>query len=219
VATSPANPANGAGGQNETSDRGPASADEGATPAPPAAAADGARLGAAAVAPRARPRWASFITIVAVVIVLDQLSKAWIQANVVPGTAIRLVGDELRLIVSANTGALFGLFRDQAGLFALFSLGVVAVIIGYEARAGRSRYLTVTLGLLLGGALGNLADRVRLGHVVDFVDAGIGDLRFYTFNVADAAISAAILLLLILAIRPSLADTVDPRSEVVEPGG
>jgi len=93
------------------------------------------------------------------------------------------------------------------------------VIIGYEARAGRSRYLTVTLGLLLGGALGNLADRVRLGHVVDFVDAGIGDLRFYTFNVADAAISAAILLLLILAIRPSLADTVDPRSEVVEPGG
>jgi signal peptidase II len=175
--------------------------------------------GAIALDRRARPRWLLFTAIVAAVIVVDQLSKAWIQANVVPGSAIRLVDDELRLIVSANTGALFGLFRDQAGLFALFSLVVVAVIIGYEARAGRSLYLTVTLGLLLGGALGNLADRVRLGHVVDFVDAGVGDLRFYTFNVADSAISAAILLLLILALRPSLADAVDGRVEEARPGG
>ena len=50
-------------------------------------------------------------------------------------------------------------------------------------------YLSITLGLLLGGAIGNLIDRIRLGYVVDFVDAGIGDLRWYTFNVADTAIS------------------------------
>ena len=75
----------------------------------------------------------------------------------------------------------------------------------------RSLYLSIALGLLLGGALGNLIDRLRLGYVVDFVDVGIGDLRFYTFNVADAAISTAIVLLLAVAIVPSLARIVDAR--------
>jgi signal peptidase II len=56
--------------------------------------------------------------------------------------------------------------------------------------------LTVALGLLLGGAIGNLLDRLRFGHVVDFVDMGIGSTRWYTWNVADAAISIAIVLLL-----------------------
>src|SRR4029077_2467673 len=89
--------------------------------------------------------------------------------------------------------------------FAMVSLVVVGLIVAYHARSGRSTYLSVTLGLLLGGALGNLIDRVRLGYVVDFVDAGIGNLRWYTFNVADAAISFAILLLLAASLWPSLA--------------
>jgi signal peptidase II len=62
--------------------------------------------------------------------------------------------------------------------------------------------LSVALGLLLGGALGNMTDRFRYGYVVDFVDLGVGDLRWYTFNVADAAISCAILLLLLSAFLP-----------------
>jgi lipoprotein signal peptidase len=71
----------------------------------------------------------------------------------------------------------------------------------------------VTLGLLLGGALGNMADRLRLGYVVDFVDIGIGDLRWYTFNMADAAISAAIVLLVAAAFVPALTGLVDRRSD------
>ena len=97
------------------------------------------------------------------------------------------------------------MFSGQALPFALVSLVVVALIVVYHARGGRNAYLSITLGLLLGGALGNLTDRIRLGYVVDFVDAGIGDLRWYTFNVADAAISFAILLLLAASIWPSLA--------------
>jgi len=58
----------------------------------------------------------------------------------------------------------------------------------------------LTLGLLLGGAVGNLIDRVVRGYVIDFVDMGIGTLRFYTFNVADSAISVAIALLLALSL-------------------
>jgi len=64
--------------------------------------------------------------------------------------------------------------------------------------------MTLTLGLLLGGAIGNAIDRFRLGYVVDFVDGGLGTTRFYTFNLADACISASVVLLLALAVRPSL---------------
>ena len=66
-----------------------------------------------------------------------------------------------------------------------------ALIIWFHHASGRNTLLSVALGLLLGGALGNMIDRFRLGYVVDFVDVGIGDLRFYTFNVADSAISLA----------------------------
>jgi signal peptidase II len=107
----------------------------------------------------------------------------------------------------ANTGALFGLFRDQAVLFAALSIGVIALIVWYHGHAvADSGWLaTVALGLLLGGAAGNLIDRVRLGHVVDFVDMGFpGGWRFYTWNVADAAITISIVLLLLMALIPPM---------------
>jgi signal peptidase II len=155
--------------------------------------------------PARRPRWALFAGLAAAVLIADQLTKAWIAANVDPVQPTRIVGDNLRLVISHNTGALFGLFRDQAPLFALFSLGVIGLIVWYHSRVGSSVVLAVALGLLLGGALGNLTDRLRLGYVLDFVDAGIGSLRWYTFNVADAAVSTALVLLVLVALWPSLA--------------
>lgn len=155
--------------------------------------------------PAGRPRWALFLGIASVVIVADQLSKVWILANVEPGRPLEVVGDLVRLILSRNTGAIFGLFRDNATLFAIVSIAVIGAIVWYHARYVRTTLLSAGLGLLLGGAIGNLLDRLRHGFVVDFVDAGIGDLRFYTFNVADAAISTALLVLLLVALRPSLA--------------
>ena len=149
-----------------------------------------------------RPRWAVFLGLAAAVVVVDQLTKAWVLANVPPGGSIPVWGDLVRLVVSQNTGALFGLFRDQATLFAVVSVGVIGLIAWYHGRSPRSLLLSLALGLLLGGAVGNLVDRVRLGYVVDFVDAGLGGLRFYTFNVADSAISCALLLMILLALRP-----------------
>jgi signal peptidase II len=146
------------------------------------------------------------------------LSKAWIAATLAPAASMSIVGDNLRLVNSQNNGALFGLFRDNAALFGLISIAVVGLIVVYHGRSGRSPYLSVALGLLLGGALGNMTDRLRLGYVVDFVDAGIGNLRWYTFNVADAAISGAILLLLLLALRPSLGEPRPTGRGVVEDG-
>ena len=151
-----------------------------------------------------RPLWAAFAGLAGVVVVADQLTKAWLVSFLGPGQSTPLVGDLVRLVYSRNSGGLFGLLPGQATPFAIVSLIVMGLIVAYHARAGRSPYLTLTLGLLLGGAIGNLIDRVRLGYVLDFVDAGIGTLRWYTFNVADAGVSLAIVLLFAAALRPSL---------------
>jgi signal peptidase II len=172
----------------------------GAHPAVPASSAP------AETRARGRARWLLFFSIVITVVVLDQASKAWLIANVSPGEVLRVLGDYLRLIQSQNSGALFGMFRDQALLFGLVSIGVVALIVIYHGRSGRNTYLSVALGLLLGGALGNLIDRFRLGYVVDWVDMGIGDIRFWTYNLADSAITIAILMLIGLALFPKVAE-------------
>jgi signal peptidase II len=155
--------------------------------------------------PAGRPLWLTFGGIAATIVILDQLTKAWVTSFLAPGQSVDVIGDLVRLVHSQNDGGLFGLLRGQALPFALVSLVVVGLIVAYHGRSGRSSYLSITLGLLLGGALGNLIDRLRLGHVVDFVDAGIGGLRWYTFNVADAAISFSILLLLAASLWPSVA--------------
>jgi signal peptidase II len=151
-----------------------------------------------------RPLWLPFLGLTAVIITLDQLAKAWLVSILRPGESRPVIDDLLRLVNSQNNGGLFGLLHGQALPFAGLSLVVIGLIVLYHARSGRSPYLTLTLGLLLGGAIGNLVDRIRLGYVVDFVDAGIGGLRWYTFNVADAAISFAILLLIAASLRPAL---------------
>jgi signal peptidase II len=151
---------------------------------------------------RPRPAWLLFGGLAAAVLVADQLAKAWIVGNIAPGQVVDVIGTLVRLIFSRNNGALFGLFGSSASLFAIGSLAVLGLIVWYHARTPRSLLLSIALGLLLGGALGNLLDRLRLGYVVDFVDMGIGTLRFFTFNIGDSAISTAILLLLFLAVRP-----------------
>jgi len=150
-----------------------------------------------------RPHWAVFLGLAGLIVVIDQVVKAWVVGNFAVETPVDILGDQARIVLSHNNGALFGLFRDQALLFAAFSVGVIVLIFWYHGHAGQDLLISVALGLLLGGAVGNLADRMRLGYVVDFVDLGIGTWRWYTFNVADAAISLSILLLLALALRPA----------------
>lgn len=152
-----------------------------------------------------RPHWVTFLGLAAVIIAADQLTKAWLVSFLAPGQSVAVVGDWIRLVHSQNDGGLFGLLRGQAVLFGLVSLVVVGLIVLYHAKAAPNRYVSITLGLLLGGAVGNLVDRLRINYVVDFVDAGIGSLRWYTFNVADSAITFAILLLLAASLWPSVA--------------
>ena len=166
---------------------------------------------AAAGAAAQRSRWLTFGLVAAAVLLSDQISKRWVDASFglawsrgpVPGlvSPTPLLGDWVRIAKSYNDGGIFGLFGSSAPILAVASLVVIALIVWYEARSAREGPwpLTLVLGLLLGGALGNLTDRLRLGYVIDFVDMGVGGLRFYTFNVADASISVAIAGLILMA--------------------
>lgn len=151
-------------------------------------------------------RWALFAALAAAVVVADQLTKAWVVATLAIGDRIEVLGELVRIVHWRNSGALFGMLPDTAGAFAIVSLAVVGLIVWYHAKAGRGIVLSLALALLLGGAIGNLIDRLRYGAVVDFVDVGIGTARFYTFNVADAAISTAIVGLIALALLPRLGE-------------
>lgn len=151
-----------------------------------------------------RMAWLAFFGLAAAIVVADQVLKAWIVPRFPLGEPVPMIGDLVRIWLIHNTGALFGLFRDQAILFAAGSVAVIGLIVWFHPRAvaGHGALATLALGLLLGGAIGNLIDRVRFGYVVDFVDIGLGGWRFYTFNVADAAISTSLLLLILMALLP-----------------
>ena len=172
--------------------------------------------------PEARRRWIVFGTLAVLIVVADQASKLWVDADfanawahqAAPGLAAPtpVLGDLVRIAKSYNSGGLFGLFNAGAPLLALASLAVIGLLVYTQARSGAagSMLSTIALGLLLGGALGNLADRIRLGFVIDWVDMGLGDLRWYTFNVADAAISISIVALLVASFAPARAHPLDP---------
>jgi signal peptidase II len=108
----------------------------------------------------------------------------------------------VRIAKTYNDGAIFGVFEAIAPIMAVLSIIVIVGITWFEWRHGASAgtLVTVGLGLLLGGAIGNLIDRVRIGQVIDFVDMGLGDMRWYAWNVADAAVFVGILVLFAAAL-------------------
>src|SRR5437899_3807083 len=128
-----------------------------------------------------------------VVFALDRLTKAWVSENIPLGTARPVVGEYVRIVHAENTGAAFGLLPERTTLLSVLSvLAVVAIVYYYRQIASSSWLVTGTLGMQLGGAAGNLVDRVRQGYVIDFVDVGVGDIRFWAFNVADSSIVVGI---------------------------
>ncbi len=132
------------------------------------------------------------------VIALDQYSKHVVVQFFADRAALPLeiVGDWLRLSLATNSGAAFGLLPQQTGLFVLAALIVVpAIIYFYNTLTYEPWPVRLSLGLLLGGTLGNFVDRLRQGYVVDFIDVGIGAMRWPSFNVADSAFVVGTILL------------------------
>jgi len=131
------------------------------------------------------------------VLLLDQASKAWVMAHLPYGHPVPVLDDWLRFVYIRNPNAVFGISLGSGAVyltFTLLAIGVLLILVFLE----RSRFLLFLYGLFLGGALGNLVDRLRWGEVVDFVDMGIGRYRWPgVYNLADAAISVGIVLYLL----------------------
>jgi signal peptidase II len=109
---------------------------------------------------------------------------------------VPVLGDVVRLTLVHNTGAAFGLFPGSRLPFIIVSTLAIAVVLFLFTRdAYRGVPQRVLLGCILGGAIGNLVDRVRLGWVVDFIDVGLGSARWPVFNVADSAVTVGVILL------------------------
>jgi signal peptidase II len=146
----------------------------------------------------------SVITAVLVVLV-DQVTKLIVVAEFARGDQMDVLGSLLRLGHARNSGAVFGILRGSGGYFAAFSViaaAIVSVVIYFARQSGT--WTKVALGLVLGGALGNLIDRLRMGSVVDFIDIGVSEsVRWPSFNVADLAITAGVVILVAGCLRPA----------------
>ncbi len=128
------------------------------------------------------------------VFISDQIVKALVAGSLSNGQYVDLLGGLVRIDFTRNSGAAFGMFQSGSFVFAAVAILVSAgILIFYRRIAGSSTMVRIALGFILGGALGNLADRIRLGYVVDYVD-----LRWwYVFNLADTAIVVGVGILLL----------------------
>jgi signal peptidase II len=142
-----------------------------------------------------RSDFAALLTVSAAIVGADQFSKALVTASLGgPGVArLNVFGPWLSLEYAENRGAAFGLFPGMAPLLAVGSVLVLGVLLVHFMRTDAPPlWQTVALGAILGGATGNLLDRIRLGYVVDFVSIG----PWPNFNVADSAITLGVLVLI-----------------------
>jgi signal peptidase II len=143
------------------------------------------------------------VGIAVVVIIVDQLTKLWIMAtfplhgqqNIIPGF--------FNLVYVTNTGAAFGFLAGsnsmlrQVFFVAVAIMALIVIVISYGHMKRQGRLFVYALGLIAGGAVGNLIDRIRFGSVVDFLDFYVGSYHWPAFNAADSAITTGVGLFLL----------------------
>ncbi len=153
---------------------------------------------------------------------VDQATKAWALGALWPPYSEGItVLPVLNLRLGFNTGVTFGMFADSAAgaawVLVLVTLAITGVLLSWLWRTA-SRLEALALGLVIGGALGNAVDRLRIGAVVDFLDAHYAGWHWPTFNMADVAIVCGVALLILAGLRPaSAANTVtlqDPGRKI-----
>jgi signal peptidase II len=149
----------------------------------------------------------SYLLIALGTLVLDRWSKAWIQNRFDLNESIRVIDGFFNITYVRNTGVAFGIFSSVSSpakslLLSVFTAFAAIVVVTYSVRSSaRNRLLQVALALILGGALGNLYDRLSYGYVVDFLEFYVGAYHWPSFNIADSAISIGVALLALEIIR------------------
>jgi len=136
-----------------------------------------------------------FLVIASAVVLVDQWTKSLVRARLEVGETWPAGWELIRLTHVENTGAAFGIFQGASDVLTIVVLGAIAAITVVVFTLGeRSRLYTVALSAILGGAIGNLIDRIRLGAVTDFIDP----THYPAFNIADSAIVCSVIGLLLL---------------------
>ncbi|RRR69096.1 MAG: signal peptidase II [Candidatus Viridilinea halotolerans] len=151
-------------------------------------------------------------------LILDQLSKWWVAQTLGPITMthfIPLFGETVRIAYSHNTGVAFSLFQGHSEILTLTAILILAgAIYFYRTQMPNERFSAqLTLGLILGGALGNIVDRVRLGYVVDFIQVGWWPI----FNLADSLICVGAGLLMLQILRDDLRQAGHGNNQALRP--
>jgi len=171
----------------------------------------------------AAARWrqkAGFLLVALAVLALDQWSKWLVEVHLPHLSSVRVIPGLLNFTHVRNTGVAFGLFASGGGgdvhAVALSLVGALAlgvVLIYFWRTPARDQLLLVALALVLGGAIGNLTDRVAGGAVTDFIDVYVSTYHWHTFNVADSAITIGLLLMAWDALRPRASRRQQPVAE------
>jgi signal peptidase II len=149
-------------------------------------------------------RIAPWIALAALILVADQASKYAVSASLRPGEFREITGF-FNLVLTYNRGAAFSFLSEAGGwqraLFIGIAAAAAAIIVTLLLRHPQERLFCAGLGFILGGALGNVCDRVVLGHVVDFLDFHAFGWHFWAFNLADSAITVGAGLLILDGLR------------------
>jgi len=141
-------------------------------------------------------QWVTAAIAMAAVLLLDQISKALIVANLNLNEWVTLIEPLLKVTYAQNYRGIFSLSFGPQWLYIILPLLAVGFVI-YLLIHPQTRLITVLLGLILGGGFGNFIDRVRLGYVIDWISMGIRTWRWATYNIADSALVVSVILLLI----------------------
>ena len=160
------------------------------------------------------------LLIVVLAVLADQLSKHFLAPflSALPGKTYPLIEDVLHLTYVENRGAAFGMLADHRWVFmALSVLGLAANVLFYLRDKPANRWIQIAVGLVLGGGIANMIDRLRLGYVVDFIDCRF--INFYVFNIADSCVCVGCAIYLLAVLLAEFGKKDAPKKEPAENGG
>lgn len=147
--------------------------------------------------PATAQAWLRVALVAALVIVLDQLSKELVRRSLALGASTTVIPGVLTIVRTTNSGVAFSALRGSVVLVTLLALVVMVLLLVFFARAGAQHLVWLPTGMVLGGALGNLIDRLRLGAVTDFIKLP----HWPAFNLADSAVTIGVIALVLMIGR------------------
>ncbi|MCX6101398.1 MAG: signal peptidase II [Candidatus Bipolaricaulota bacterium] len=152
---------------------------------------------------------AAFVTLAAVLLALDRITKAWATSTLALGDPHPLIGNVIRLTRVHNSGGAFGVLAGKPALFIAVSMVIaVAAVVAFVVLHGRRPFLRLALVFVFVGAVGNLIDRLTIGYVVDFFEV----VGFPVFNVADSCVTVGAIFLVLYALVGGGRPSTSPKS-------